>query len=323
MASAAQSLAYPSSVEAAAGRVQGRLDQRRAAVLAERHGPVARSRAPLRTRAADSMSRIAASLSNTDRCIAASALATRSSGSSEDRRRTGPPRRGPRHRPRLRPGGRRCSGSSGTRSRARRAPPRPPLRGSACPPCLHQARPPRRSGPCGCLCAGSAPRRASSASGTSGLRQLAHDGGQVDPDVLAADMAVLGELDHVQQAELERPSAALQAEGAARRPAAPDRFVDQEALAVEPRRGSRPGPPTDRRTAPRRTAARTSRPSGGPRRPADDVVLARRARASRARRRRRPVPRSRNARRSSVHLRAGQRHGIAPGWLLDERILMR
>src|SRR5690242_6597744 len=71
-------------------------------------------------------------------------------------------------------------------------------------------------------------------SDTSGLRELAHDRGQVGPDRLAADPAVVGELDHVQQAELERPPATLEAEGAPDRPAPPDRLVDEEPLAVEP-----------------------------------------------------------------------------------------
>src|SRR5829696_2610169 len=64
-------------------------------------------------------------------------------------------------------------------------------------------------------------------------RQLPDDGGEVDPDVFAPDPAVAGEFDDVQQAEFERAPFALQAEGPARRLAAPERLVHEEILAVE------------------------------------------------------------------------------------------
>ena len=83
--------------------------------------------------------------------------------------------------------------------------------------------------------------------------------------------AVLGELDHVQQAELERPAPALEAEGAADRPAAPDQFVDQEALAVEPPEAGdlALGQIGEQRLVER---PRVLAPPRGPGRPADDVV---------------------------------------------------
>lgn len=55
----------------------------------------------------------------------------------------------------------------------------------------------------------------------SGLRQLPHDGGQVHPDILPADLAALRELDHVQQAEFEGAALAFEAEGPGHHPALP------------------------------------------------------------------------------------------------------
>src|SRR6185436_2667586 len=65
-------------------------------------------------------------------------------------------------------------------------------------------------------------------SAISGLRQLLHDRGEIDPDILALDLASLGEFDDVQQAEFERAVVADKAERPARRPAAPERLINQE-----------------------------------------------------------------------------------------------
>src|SRR5687768_9182183 len=66
------------------------------------------------------------------------------------------------------------------------------------------------------------------------LRQLLDDRGHVEPDLLALDLAVAGELDDVEDAKLERPVAALEPERAAGRPALPHRLVDHELRAVQP-----------------------------------------------------------------------------------------
>src|SRR6476646_9769488 len=66
------------------------------------------------------------------------------------------------------------------------------------------------------------------------LGKLVEDGCEVDPDVLAPDVAVAGELHDVQQPELERPAPAFEPEWRAGRAAAPHRLVHEESLAVEP-----------------------------------------------------------------------------------------
>src|SRR5690348_5416472 len=58
------------------------------------------------------------------------------------------------------------------------------------------------------------------------LRQLLDDGRQVEPDLLARNLAVARELDHVEQPELQRPVPAVEAERPARRPPLPERLVD-------------------------------------------------------------------------------------------------
>ena len=162
--------------------------------------------------------------------------------------------------------------SSGRRSRATPAPPSATSSRLGLAPLLHQARRPPAAGPCGCGCAGSGARpalhRRRAANGaTSVLRQLAQDRREVDPHVLAPDLAAVVELDDVQQAELERPVRGPRGRRAARRRAAPQRFVDQEAVAVQAPAAldacRRPGP----RTAPRRRDARrraraSARPAG-------------------------------------------------------------
>src|SRR3990167_10717740 len=65
------------------------------------------------------------------------------------------------------------------------------------------------------------------------LRQLLHDGGEVEPHVLAADIAIVAKLDHMQQAEFELPSPAFKAEGTSGCRPAPHRLVHQEVLAIE------------------------------------------------------------------------------------------
>ena len=51
----------------------------------------------------------------------------------------------------------------------------------------------------------------------SGGRKLLQDGRKVDPHVLALDGAVLGELEHVQHPEFQRPAFPVEAEGLARK----------------------------------------------------------------------------------------------------------
>src|SRR5262245_41661088 len=65
------------------------------------------------------------------------------------------------------------------------------------------------------------------------LGKLLQDGGQGEPHGLPLDLAGAGELHHVQEPELERPVAALQAERAAGGAPAPQRLIDQEILAVQ------------------------------------------------------------------------------------------
>ena len=69
---------------------------------------------------------------------------------------------------------------------------------------------------------------------TSGLRQLPDDSREIDPHVLAPDIAGVGEFDDMKHAELERTVAAFQTERPARRPAPPQRLVYYEIIAVEP-----------------------------------------------------------------------------------------
>ena len=66
------------------------------------------------------------------------------------------------------------------------------------------------------------------------LGQLLHDGGEIEPDVLALDVAAVRKLHDVKQPEFEGAIASLEAERLARRPARPDRFVHHEVVAVEP-----------------------------------------------------------------------------------------
>jgi hypothetical protein len=42
------------------------------------------------------------------------------------------------------------------------------------------------------------------------LGELAQDGGEVDPDILALDVAAFGKLDDVQQADFQRAVAAVE-----------------------------------------------------------------------------------------------------------------
>src|SRR5262245_11031394 len=72
-----------------------------------------------------------------------------------------------------------------------------------------------------------------STSAMSVLRQLPHDRGKIDPYIFPLDAAVLGEFDHVQQAEFERTVLADKAERPSRGATAPERLVDQEILAIE------------------------------------------------------------------------------------------
>jgi hypothetical protein len=66
---------------------------------------------------------------------------------------------------------------------------------------------------------------------------LAGDGGEVDPDLFALERAVVGELDDVEEAELEGAAFAVEAEGFAGGGALPEGFVDEEAVAVEAAEG--------------------------------------------------------------------------------------
>src|SRR5262245_36130586 len=68
----------------------------------------------------------------------------------------------------------------------------------------------------------------------SALRQLLDHRGQIGPYGLALDKAVLGELDHVKQAELDQAAAALEAEGPSDRLPTPDRLIDEKSRAVKP-----------------------------------------------------------------------------------------
>ena len=70
--------------------------------------------------------------------------------------------------------------------------------------------------------------------GISVLRKLLHDGGEIDPHILASDIAIVAKFDHMQQAEFERPPPAFEPEGPSRRLSAPDGLVHQEVLAVKP-----------------------------------------------------------------------------------------
>src|SRR5688500_1902903 len=72
-----------------------------------------------------------------------------------------------------------------------------------------------------------------SVSVTSALRQLLHDGGEVQPNVLALDIAAVAELHDVEQPEAERAVAALQPERLAGCPPAPDGLIDHEVVPVE------------------------------------------------------------------------------------------
>src|SRR5262245_12662938 len=67
----------------------------------------------------------------------------------------------------------------------------------------------------------------------SALRQLLNDRREIDPDILALDVAVLGEFDDMQQPEFEQPVLAGKSERATRRSAPPHRLIDQEVVAVE------------------------------------------------------------------------------------------
>src|SRR3954470_16592742 len=69
-------------------------------------------------------------------------------------------------------------------------------------------------------------------------RQLLLDRGEIDPDILARNVAGLGEFEDVEQAEFESPVPALDPERPPRRAAAPDRIVDHEILAVQAARGA-------------------------------------------------------------------------------------
>src|SRR5689334_19268838 len=73
-----------------------------------------------------------------------------------------------------------------------------------------------------------------STSMVSVLRQLPLDRGEIDPHILAPDLAFASELDDMQQPEFERPVAAFEAEGASGGAALPERFIDQEIIAIEP-----------------------------------------------------------------------------------------
>ena len=60
------------------------------------------------------------------------------------------------------------------------------------------------------------------------------DGREIDPHVLALDVAVVSEFDDMEHAELERTVLAVQTEGPAGRPAPPQRLVDHEIIAIKP-----------------------------------------------------------------------------------------
>ena len=64
------------------------------------------------------------------------------------------------------------------------------------------------------------------------LGKLAEDGGEVDPHVLASDVAVRRELHDVQQPEFEGSTPTFEPEWRAGRAAPPHRLVYQEVLTV-------------------------------------------------------------------------------------------
>ncbi len=59
------------------------------------------------------------------------------------------------------------------------------------------------------------------------------DGGHIEPHLLLLDLAGIGEINDVKEAERKRAPLALEAERSSLRPAPPERFVDEEVVAIK------------------------------------------------------------------------------------------